>query len=79
MSTTPQNENTMTLQIVPLKAGSYGIALFLRADAFITTYDGTPEGNPHPGITMLPQEARLVAQRLLDLADRVERGDVRKR
>lgn len=69
----------MTLQIVPLKAGGYGIALLLRPDSFINTYDGTPEGNPRPGITMLPAEARLVAQRLLDLADRVERGDVRRR
>ena len=68
----------MTLQIVRLEAGGYGIALFLRADAFINIYDGTPEGNPHPGITLLPAEARLVAQRLVDLAGRVDRGDVRR-
>jgi hypothetical protein len=64
---------------LPLDVGGYGIALLLRADAFIRTFDGTPEGNPQPGITMLPAEARLVAQRLMDLAEGVERGDVRRR
>jgi hypothetical protein len=76
---TPDNEKTMTVQIVPLQTGGYGVALFLRADAFITTYDGTPEGNPHPGVTLLPAEARLVARRLVELADRIESGDVRRR
>jgi hypothetical protein len=60
-------QGAITLQLIPLDAGGFAVALLLRHDCIVELYDG-----PWPGAILLPAEARRLADLLRIAAEDVE-------